>query len=112
MPEPQDEFRVNTPGVATPGTAAGFMPAIIDDIVPPRYPDDGEVGCTLAIYRPGSLVPIEGLSRIEIPRGAILCYVLPHEAVHMRPAINEMKRQLQAKVRQEMERRGAMGRRG
>ncbi len=112
MAEQHDEFRVNTPGVATPGTSAGFTPVIIDDIVPPRYPDDTEVGCTLAIYRPGSLVPIEGLSRIEIPRGAILCYILPHEALHMRPVINAMKRQLQAKIREEMERRGAMGRRG
>jgi hypothetical protein len=107
-----EDFRINTPGLATPGTSAGFTPCIIDDIVPPRYPDVGEVGCTIAIFRPGSLVPIEGLSKIEIPRGAILCYILPEQAHHMRPIINEIKRRLQAAMVEERRRLGEMGHRG
>jgi hypothetical protein len=111
MADENGEFRVNTPSLATPGTGTGFQPVIVDDIIPPRYPETGtEVGCTISIYRPGELVPIEGLARIEIPFGAILCYIMPHEAVNMRPAIQALRRMIEERIRQERQRLGEMGR--
>lgn len=108
-----EEFKINTPGVLASGTAGGYMPVIIDDIIPERYPDNGTpLGATLAIYRPGELEPVKGLEKVPIPRGAMLCYIVPEEAINLRPAYQQVMRAQQERLRQEMIARGEMGRRG
>jgi hypothetical protein len=112
MADSNGEFRINTPGVLAPGTGSGYMPVIIDDVVAPRYPDSGEVGAVISVFRPGELAPIEGLSAIPIPRGAMLCYIEPETAEKMRPLLYAAIRRQQEQLKREQAARGQMGRRG
>lgn len=109
MANSDDAFRINTPGILAPGTASGYLPVLITDIIEPQYPAGNELGATLTIFRPGELAPV--VMNIPIPYGSILCYIEPETAAKMRPQINAAVRRQREQLQREQAARGEMGRR-
>lgn len=83
---PNDFMNVETPTVQAPD-AQQLPMLVVDDIIPPRYPN----GCDLVMMNPGGLAPV--VPPINIPAGSILCLIPPDAAAHLRPALAMMKKQ-------------------
>jgi hypothetical protein len=91
-----------TPSIATPHVNQGVTPLIVDDIVPPNYPE----GCELWLMVPGQIQP---RVKVNIPLGAILCLIVPDQAVHVRPAIRDTLVKIAQASQREAEQRAKNG---
>lgn len=86
-----DEIPASAPSLVTPGLNQGINPIIVDDIVPPRYPE----GCNLTFQRPNELGVV---FTTQLPVGCMVLLLLPEDAQHVRPIMKALQQRQRAAV--------------
>lgn len=94
-----DEMGVSVPHLGAPVGPTTAQAVILDDIIPPRYPN----GAVVVLQRPGELGVVV---TVQLEPGSMLMVIPPEAAAHVRAVKREMEERQRKAIANGQIRRG------